>query len=192
MTQFEMAENISEKCNVTLEEARDALEAGDWNMLTAAQQIEVEKVRRMQEIDEAVSDCGTAAAQAPEEEPAAEQQAATIETPAEAPRTESRKRSGGKGLKNVGDHIRRLVACGNRNRFVVRRGDATMLELPVTVLALLMLCAFWVCVPLLVIGLFAGCRYSFSGRDLGRDSINSTLGKASEAAEHVKRAVARA
>ena len=43
-----------------------------------------------------------------------------------------------------------------------------MIFLPVTVAALLMLFAVWTCVPLLVIGLFLGCRYSFRGRDFER------------------------
>ncbi len=31
-----------------------------------------------------------------------------------------------------------------------------------------MLFAFWTCVPLLVIGLFLGCRYRFSGQDFDK------------------------
>ena len=42
------------------------------------------------------------------------------------------------------------------------------------------------------IGLFAGCRYSFAGRDLGRENINRGLDKVAEAAEQVKKAVAEA
>ena len=34
---------------------------------------------------------------------------------------------------------------------------------------LLLIFAFWVCVPLMIIGLFAGFRYSFSGAELGRE-----------------------
>ena len=94
--------------------------------------------------------------------------------------SESRKHCCGKGMKSLSDHIHRLVACGNRNRFVVRRNDATLLELPVTVAAVLMLFAFWTCVPLLVIGLFLGCRYSFSGQDFDKavESMKKTAAEA--------------
>ena len=44
----------------------------------------------------------------------------------------------------------------------------------------------------LVIGLFMGCRYGFNGRELGREGINSALGKAADAAERVKRKAAEA
>lgn len=204
MTQYEMAEKLSEKCNVTLEKARDTLETGGWNMLTATHLLEQEQFRRMQALNEVVSGCeGMAVQYATEEEAAAEEiapdaQAASTEEIAqdepdatdEPVRVEPAKRR--RSRRGLGRHIRKAVACGNRNRFVVRRGSETVLRLPVTVLVPLLLCAFWVCVPLLVIGLFAGCRYSFEGRELGREDINSVLGKAASAAEHMKKAVAEA
>ena len=212
MTQYEMAQRISDNCNVSLEEARTALEAGNWNMLTAAQSLELEKLRRKQKLDSIASGCATMAA------PAATAQAEAVQTeavqaeavqaeavqaeaaqadaddPAEGAGQAVRAKAGkrGRGVRNAGAHIRRVVACGNRNRFVVRHNGAVALDLPVTVLVVLMLCAFWVCVPLLAIGLFAGCRYSFSGRELGREGINSALDKASRAAERVKQTVAEA
>ncbi len=109
-----------------------------------------------------------------------------------AKQKETRKHRGNQGLRNLGAHLRKLLACGNRNRFIARKGEEQLLSMPVTALVLLMLCAFWVCVPLLVIGLFAGCHYGFEGRELGREDINRVLGKASDAAEHVKQTVAHA
>ena len=74
MTQYEMAEKLSEKCNVTLEKARNTLEAGDWNMLTATHLLEQEQFRKMQELNEVASDCGGMAVQyATEEESATEE-----------------------------------------------------------------------------------------------------------------------
>ena len=187
MTQVEMTENLSEKCHVTLEEARNALEAGDWNPLTAAQQIEVEKVRRMQELEAVASD-----SEAMADGISANRGAVTAEESENSEKSHASKRRRGEGLRNVGDHICRLVACGNRNRFVVKRDDSVVVELPVTALALLLLCAFWVCAPLLGIGLFAGCRYSFQGRDLGRENINSALDRAADAAGRLKESAAKA
>ena len=202
MTQYEMTEKLSEKCNVTREEARNALESGDWNMLTAAQRIELEKVRRTQELEAVVSGSEAVAVQiaaegdAPEEDAAGEDTvvdtAETTETAEKPEPARVKKHRGDRGFRNVGAHARRLVACGNRNRLVVRHGGDVLVELPVTVLVVLMLCAFWVCVPLTVIGLFAGCRYSFDGKDLGRDEINGALGKAADAAERIKKSVAEA
>ena len=202
MTQYEMTEKLSDKCNVTLAEARDALETGEWNMLTATHLLDQEKFRRMQALDEVASSCEAMAAQVAPDEAAADAQAAADGTAAaqaisdkkaeSARRAAASKHSLGRALRKLGHLIRRLVACGNRNRFMVQRGDATVMQLPVTALVLFIVCAFWVCVPLLVIGLFADCRYSFSGRELGREGINGALDKAANAAAHMKQTVAQA
>ncbi len=210
MTQYEMTEQLAVKCGVSVEEAMTALEASGWNTLTATHLLEQEKFRRMQELN-AFAESGTvtavqggtaAAVQAAPEEAAApeaacaetpdEAQTVVVEVIEEARQKEARKQCKSQGLKNLGAHLRRLLACGNRNRFIARKGEEQLLAMPVTALVLLMLCAFWVCVPLLVIGLFAGCRYGFEGKELGREDINRALGKAADAADHVKQTVAHA
>ena len=161
MTNYEMAEKLSEKLGVSLEEAKEALEACDWDMLDAA--LRLEKAHGAQK--EAYS------------------------TRQEAQNDDWRERADGRRsfVSKIGATARKILACGNRNRFEVRRrgADEITLELPVTVLVLLLLFAFWVCVPLLVIGLFAGYHYSFSGEELGRESINKAMDKAAEAADRV-------
>ena len=166
MTHYEMAEKLAEKMNVTLEEAKTALEACDWEMLDAALMLEKEHG--------ADSERAYTTRPEPEEEKSRREQA------------KERRRGVVNGL---GDLIRSLFNMGNRNRFEVRKGDEVTLELPVTVLVLLLIFAFWVCIPLLVIGLFAGFRYSFSGAELGRESVNHAMDKAAEAVEKVKEEV---
>ena len=211
MTQYEMTEQLSRKCDVTLEEARNALEAGNWNTLTATHLLEQEKFRQMQAI-RVLSGSGEAMAvqfapEAAEEIAEAESDSAQVATDAqavvsepiptvEAPETaapaQTAKRSRRLVLNRLGGHARRLVACGNRNRLVIRKGGESMLELPVTVVVILMLCAFWVCVPLLAVGLFTGCRYSFEGKELGRQDLNHALDKAADTADQIRQSVAQA
>ena len=173
MTQYEMTEKLAEKCDVTLEEAKTALENGDWNMLTATHLLEQEKFSRMQALNEAASTGAATAVQfAPDEgtweAPEAQAQAATEETVKETvKRVEARHRANRQGARKLGALIRRAVAWGNRNRFEVHKGGERLLDVPVTALVLAMVCAFWVCVPLLVVGLFMGCRYSVGGREFG-------------------------
>ena len=166
MTHYEMAEKLAEKMNVSLEEAKTALEACDWEMLDAALILEKEHG--------AANERAYSTRPDPEEE--------------RSRREEAKERRRGV-VNGLGEMLRSAVNMGNRNRFEVRKNDETVLEMPVLVLVLLMLFAFWVCVPLLVIGLFAGFRYSFSGEELGRDSVNSAMDKAAEMAEKVKEEV---
>ena len=167
MTHYEMAEKLSEKMGVSLEKATEALEACDWELLDAALMLEKEIGQTQQE---AWTSCSEAAT---EEKDAGK---------------EARQRRRGV-VEGLGAMIRDLFNLGNRNRFEVRKGDQQLLEVPVTVLVLLLIFTFWVCVPLLVIGLFVGCRYTFSGAELGRESVNSAMDKAAEVAEKVKEEV---
>lgn len=162
MTHYEMAEKLSDKAGVTLEEAKLALEACDWDLLDAALLLEKEN----------------GAAQRTE-----------YSTKQEPRRPAPDEDKGGHWkvtLANVGRLFRKAVNCGNRNCFEISRKGETVLELPVTVMVILLIVAFWVCVPLLVIGLFTGFRYSFSGPEFGRDSINRAMDQAADAAEKVK------
>ena len=163
MTHYEMAEKLSEKMGVTLEKATQALEACDWELLDAALMLEKENGQSEQA---AWTSCGAATEDKDAGERAREQRRSVV--------------------RSLGEMIRDLFNLGNRNRFEVRKGDELLLEVPVTVLVLLLIFAFWVCVPLLVVGLFVGCRYTFSGAELGRENVNSAMNKAAEVAEKVK------
>ncbi|MBQ8108663.1 MAG: ubiquitin [Clostridia bacterium] len=165
MTNYEMVEKLAERMNVTLEEAKNALEACDWELLDAA--LLLEKQRG----EQGAGAYSTQRGQAAEEDDGA-----------------AARRRGGVA-KGLGDFIRSAVNMGARNHFEVRKGDDVVLELPVLVLALLLIFAFWVCIPLLVIGLFADYRYAFSGEELGRESVNNAMNKAAEVAEKVKEEV---
>ena len=166
MTHYEMTEKLAEKLNVSLEEAKTALEACDWEMLDAALMLEKEHG--------AANEQAYSTSSEPKEDPNAREQA------------KARRRGVVKGL---GELIRGAFNMGNRNRFEIRKNEEIALEMPVTVLVLLLIFAFWICVPLLVIGLFTGFRYSFSGDELGRGSVNSAMDKAAEVAEKVKEEV---
>ncbi|MDF2656990.1 MAG: hypothetical protein K0R19_3464, partial [Bacillota bacterium] len=52
---------------------------------------------------------------------------------------------------------------GNVNSFVVEKDGNSVMRLPISVLVLLLLFAFWVVVPLLIVGMFFGFRYLVTG-----------------------------
>ena len=57
------------------------------------------------------------------------------------------------------------------------------------ILILLLVFALYVTVPLLILGLFLGFRYRFSGPDLERDSINDVMGNVADSAADLGRQV---
>ena len=78
-----------------------------------------------------------------------------------------------------------------RKKDYIRKAVAMIVYAFLFALVLLLIFAFWVCIPLLVIGLFAGYRYAFTGAELGRESVNNAMDKAAEAVERVKEEVTR-
>ena len=64
----------------------------------------------------------------------------------------------------------------------------SIIKMPITVCVLLLLLAFWVCVPLLIVGLFFSFRYGFSGPVFRRDDVfNKAMDKASDVTENIKK-----
>lgn len=87
-------------------------------------------------------------------------------------------------LAAAADLLRHCVA----NQFEVWRGGERMTSLPVLILILLVVLAYWITLPLLVLGLLLGCRYRFSGPDLDKNGVGRAANRASDA---VREAVGR-
>ena len=173
MTEYEMVEKLAGRMNVSLEDAKAALEQCDWDMLDAALLLE----------------------QTHGEAPRPEGEAArAYSTRQEAPQEdwETTSQTGWRDVAGkIGRGIARVVEIGSGNSFVVSRDGKEVLKLPVIALALLLLFAFYVTVPLLIVGLFARFRYSFSGPELGREDVNRAMDKAADAADEVRERVTK-
>ena len=79
-----------------------------------------------------------------------------------------------------------LIKKGCENFFIVIRYGQEVVNAPVIVLILLLCCTFWVIVPLMIVGMFFGYSYSFSGTITQSVDINKACDKAAEAAETVR------
>ena len=91
----------------------------------------------------------------------------------------------GRLFRWFGEVIRR----GNMNHFEVIKGENKIISIPSTILALLLLFMFWVTIPLIVVGLFFGYRYTFVGPDLGKEKINEAMDSVANAADKFKNEV---
>ena len=162
MTNFEMVETLRQHANVSYEEAKRALEETNWDILEAMVLLEKEgKV-------------------------AGEEGGAYTTRTQEKPRTEKKDSQFKVNLGRLGKAVGTLAHKGNVNFFQVSRRGEMIFEVPVSVLAILLICPTrWMCLIALVIGLFGGIHYSFRGPDLGRESINSAMNKASDFAENI-------
>ena len=80
----------------------------------------------------------------------------------------------------------RIIKKGCDSSFDVHKDERSILSIPVIVLIVLMIVAFWPMTLLLLIGMFCGFKYSFRG-DIAKDiNLNDACDKASETCENIK------
>ena len=177
MDKFEKAELICTKCGVTFEEAREALDACNEDVLDAVVWLErAGKAKTAQSAHFA-----TDASQA-------------YQTSAEMSQAQSdyerstKKKDGGFSAAwgRCMGWLRAGLSKTVDTSFVVERGQRRVLSMPTLVLILLVLFAFWITIPLLVIGLFCDFKYRFEGIDEVHIDVNDIMDKAADGAAHLK------
>lgn len=85
-----------------------------------------------------------------------------------------------------------LLHKGNTNRFDVVKDKKVVMMIPMTLFVILILFAFWFMVPVLIIGLFFGYGYRFSGSDLEKTNVNEAVEKVSDVTLKAGEIVAKA
>lgn len=175
MEMLEKVELIREKCNVSYEEARNALTACNGDVLDAIVMLENEHkvTERMPKTEQEAAP--EAAYELPEGEVAA------------AKEPKSAKVAG--AWKRFCARCKELWTSGMEMSFIAERRGEQMFALPVAVVVLGLLlwgATLW----LLIIGLFLGCRYRIEGRGKVAETVNDTMDKAADAAESIKQSIA--
>lgn len=195
MVTFEQVEKLREKVNVSFEDAKAALELTDGDLLDAV--IFLERSGKIDSPRMSAYNTHTGGVRGAYEEdhpghPGQPRGPYWRNRRVRAERDESYEREYPRfrdHLRAFGGKIRELIRKGNANYFVASKGDNDYLNIPVTLLALAAMFFFWLTFPLLVIGLFCGCRYQFRGPDFKRDTVNNVMDHAARTAETIKRSV---
>lgn len=173
MATMEHVEKLREKANVSYAEAKAALDACGDDLLEAL--LYLERQGKVNPPEHG----GTYSSKGEREEKRGDK--------AEAPGQDQPKReSFSEMMGRFFRWARGLFVKGCENLFEVRRGDSQIISMPVLVLILLVIFCFWIVVPLLIVGLFFGCRYRFHGRDVEKTSVNKVMESAENAAETLK------
>jgi len=160
MTDFEQVKKLRDYANITYEEAKAALEKANGDMLEAVIILERENKIKKPEA------------------------AGYYNSQSEDGKERGNGNTGSKRREKVAAFLRwcgKIIHKGNINYFEVRKDNNRITMVPVTGLVLLLIFAFWVVIPLLIIGLCFGYRYRFSGPDLDKPEVNATMEKVSEA-----------
>ncbi len=166
---LERVERLREKANVSYTQAKEALEYSGGDLLDALIYLEEQGA-----IPRPEGACWSTKGEQPSCTPSMDEE--EIKTGVDEDRPQ----------ESLIEKIRRWVLD---NELEIWRKDRPVTAMPVLVLLLLVVLATWAVVPLLIIGLFFGFRYRFSGPDLDRDSINDAMESMADTAADLGRQV---
>ena len=175
---LEMVERLKDKAKVSYSQAKEALEYSGGNLLDALIYLEEKGAIPR---DEGAYYSTRSETPPPPPEPLAVQPAAEKKQKGSKPPRARRE-----GRRSFVTTLRRWLID---NELEIWRRDQPITALPVLILALLLCCAFWITLPVLVLLLFFGFRYRFSGPDLERDGLNNVMGSMADTAADLGRHV---
>lgn len=179
MVTLEQVEKLREKANISYDEAKAALEKTNGDILEAI--INLEKENRIPPPE------GGGYYNSKREDQDSESYGKGTKFKGGSKKDDSI--SFGELVNKFFKGCGKILEKGNRNSFEVKKDGANVITVPVTVLGVLLLFTFWITVPVIIVGLFFGYRYMFSGPDLGKENVNKTLDSVAEMAENIKREV---
>ena len=179
---LEQVERLKEKADVSYAQAKQALEYSGGNLLDALIYLEEQGAIPRQE-GAYFSTKGETAPPPPER----------ALVPEEEPKEKRRKKDRKLGRRAKGERGDGLFTTLRRwlidNELEIWRKGRPVTALPVLILLLLILCAYYIVLPVLALGLFLGFRYQFSGPDLEREDWNQVMGSVADTAAELGRQV---
>ena len=181
---LEMVERLREKAPVSYGQAKRALEYSEGNLLDALIYLEEQGAIPRQE-GAYFTTRGETPPPPPPAPPAPEPEAETGGGKKKKKKRPAREAKAG-GRPSLLQTLRRWLID---NELEIWRKDKPVTALPVLILVLLVIFAYYVTIPLLILGLFLGFRYRFSGPDLERDSLNDVMDNVADTAADLGRQV---
>lgn len=172
MDMFEKVDKLRERANVSYEEAKDALDRSNGDILDAMILLEREGKTRQQ----GSASYNTAYT--------AEQQNAQAQYNAGYDRNAQRSAAQGDG-RTFGDKVKALFHKSTVNYLAIDRKGERIMRIPILAAILIVLFAWYAAIIAVLVSLFLDCKYSFEGQDEMKGA-NNVCDKAGNLAEQVK------
>lgn len=168
MERNEMIEVLMRKANVSLEEAEEALEKCNGDVLDA--------IVYLERIGKVGNDEVTTIIEVKEEDQKQENKA-------------HEEKCGGIGeiIGRIFRFIGKFIRKGNENHFEIRKENEKPIKISLTISILLLIFLFVPSMILLIVGLFCGYKYSISGPSIKYDGVNDVFEHVSKSANNIKK-----
>ena len=174
MEKLKLVDKLKNKANISYEEAKDALEKSNWDMLEAMLYLEahgkVEKpslsIFYTNESKESYNENG---------------EEVNLKKDTNENNFENKN-----GFEGVFEAICKAIDTCNNIFIEIIRNSRVILKIPFTVLIVLLFFAFWIVIPLMIIGLFFNMEFLVSYKKIDVDKINKVFKETSKVVKDVK------
>jgi len=180
MVTLEQVEKLREHANISYDEAKAALENANGDILQAI--IDLEKQGKVTP-PQGGGQYNSGSIEVTNNAQKEQQQYGNENTKHSSSEKSAFSRHMGRFFRWMGEVIHK----GNVNALIVEKNGTSIMRLPITVLVVLLICAFWIVVPLLIVGLFFDFRYYFQGPNIKGTAVNDAMGTVANAAEDIKK-----
>ncbi len=174
MDNLEKVEKLRERANVTYGEAKAALEENNWDLLDAM--VALEKAGK------------TDGPRQEQYSTSYDQQEEYIPVIQKVQEQEERQPRPG---KTIGGAIRNFLRICRDNSFCINHHDTNLVRLPLIAAVVILLFTWKAAIPIMLVALLFGVRYSFEGKDDLKEA-NAFMESAGNAAESLKEGFANA
>ncbi|MCD7738563.1 MAG: DUF4342 domain-containing protein [Lachnospiraceae bacterium] len=171
MEKLEKVEKIREKTGVSYEDAYNALAESSWDILDAL--VLLERQGKIKEPERSTY--------------STREESESFRDASESYEESSRRMSRKERSHVIKGKLKRLFRKSCDNYFLVEKGDRVIMEVPLLVMVVVLIAAFWALAIALVAGLFCGFRYSFRGEIAENVDVNGACDRAAEMCENVRK-----
>lgn len=174
MEKLKLVDKLKNKANISYEEAKDALEKSNWDMLEAMLYLEAHgKVKKpsisifyTNESKESYNENG---------------EVVNLKEDTNENNFENKN-----SFEGVFEAICKAIDTCNNIFIEIIRNSRVILKIPFTVLIVLLFFAFWIVIPLMIIGLFFNMEFLVSSKKIDVDKINKVFKETSKVVKDVK------
>ena len=175
MEKLKLVDKLRDKANISYEEAKKALENSNWDMLDAMLYLEKHgKVKKP-----SVSIFYTNGSK---ESYTEHGEVVNLKEDKKKNNSESKN-----NFEGIFEAICKVIDTCNNIFIEIIKSNKVLLKIPFTVLILLLFFAFWMIIPLMIVGLFFDVEFLVSSKNVNVDKINKVFNEISKVVKDIKR-----
>lgn len=178
MDKFKLVEKLKDKANVSYEEAKDALESSNWDILDAMLYLEEHGNVEKQSIREIYTN----------------EYNKSYSNEEDLNKDKEKKYSNNSkdniDFQGIFEFICRAIDTSNNIFLEIKRRGVVLLKFPLTVIILLLFFTFWVTIPIMITGLFFEVEFFLATKRVDEekvDKINKVFAELSKGAKDILR-----